>query len=488
MSEASAETRILLPELPAAAPQAEAVLFGFDRWAFPYQDQVLTRLVAGQRPQVVLDHGPEGAHDEVLLYYGTIIRIGETFHLWYNGNYGPLQNNIGYERVNCYLCYATSRDGVHWEKPALDLVEHNGSRRNNIVALPEPALWSTCAVLHDPEDPDPDRRFKVAYEARIDGRMRFCVAFSPDGLRWTPSPRNPVGPFLEMAGVTKHRGLYYVNGQASLRAHGLTPVRRLVTFVSADFEHWSQCGAVGLDRGPAPHLPATDDSLHQFEEIHLGAGLWNRGNVVLGVYGQWHGHPSGDRRLVTLDLGLALSHDALHFYEPVPGFRLVPAREQPNSPPMTVHPALMQGQGMENHGDQTLYWYSLWRGTEGSGIRLVTWPRDRLGMLQPFSPAEPQAISCLVRVLSGPASLFVNASGLGEQSRLRLDLLDQGFRPLPGYSGDDAAVIADDGFRIPVRWRDADALPEGNEPVRIAVRFAGARPEDVRLHAVYVGS
>jgi hypothetical protein len=265
-------------------------------------------------------------------------------------------------------------------------------------------------------------------------------------------------------------------------------VRRLATFASADFEHWSPCGAVGLDRGPSPILAATEDSLHQFEEIHLGAALWNRGNVLLGVYGQWHGHPSGDRRLVTMDLGLALSHDALHFYEPVPGFRLVPAREQPDSPAMTVLPALMQGQGMENHGDQTLYWYSLWRGTEGSGLRLVTWPRDRLGMLQPFRPYDPQTVSTPVRVLSGAARLSVNASGLGQHSQLRIELLDDGFRPLPGFSGGDAAVIAEDGFRSPVRWVGGDGALPVDGLVRIAVRFAGVRPEDACLHAVYVGA
>ena len=31
------------------------------------------------------------------------------------------------------ICYATSKDGIHWEKPDLGLVEYNGSQRNNIV-------------------------------------------------------------------------------------------------------------------------------------------------------------------------------------------------------------------------------------------------------------------------------------------------------------------------------------------------------------------
>jgi hypothetical protein len=478
--------QILLPTLPDAAPLPEVVLFGFDDRAFPYQNRVETRLSPGQNPRVVLSHGPEGSHDEVLLYYGTIIRIGDTFHMWYNGNYGPYQNNIGYERVYCCICYATSQDGVHWEKPELGLVEFNGSKANNIVDLPVDNLWSTCALLHEPEDPDPNRRFKMVFEARIDGQIRFCVAFSPDGLRWKPSEKNPVGPFLEMAGIAKHRGIYYVNGQGGLTAHHPTIARRLVTFASADFEHWSPCGAAGLDISPDLTGPSRDAHIHQYEEVHLGAALWNRGNVLLGIYGLWHGHFSGDRRLVVMDLGLALSHDAVHYHEPIPGFRFIPAREQPDSP-RGVGPSLMQGQGMENLGDRTLYWYSLWRGTEGSGVRLVTWPRDRLGSLKPYHPADAQAISCTIQVLEGPARVHINASGLGQYTQLRLSLLDEGFHPIPGCSGADAAVITQNGFREPVRWKAADALQPSHGRVRLDVRFEGIRPEDCRLHAVYVG-
>lgn len=494
MPETVSTPSVLLPTLPQAAPLDEAVLFGFDEWAFPFRNQVQVHLITGQNPRVVLHHGPQGSHDQVLLYYGTVIRIGDIFHMWYNGNHGPIAS-INYVRKIFHICYATSTDGVNWEKPDLGLVEYNGSKRNNIVAFDEPGLWSTGAVLYDPEDPDPNRRFKMAYEA---GENKlFCVAFIGDGLRWTLSAANPVGPFLEMTGVTKHRGLYYVNGQSAARAHSLNSARRLVTFVSADFEHWSPCSALGLDRAPDVTGPSTEDVRNQFEEVHLGAGLWNRGNVILGLYGQWHGHFSGERRLVIMDLGLAVSHDALHFYEPVPGFRIVPAMEQPGSPPMSAHPALQQGQGMENLGDQTLYWYSLWRGTEGSGVRLVTWPRDRLGMLKPFAssgpqnisaPSGPQTISCPVQALGAPVRVHVNASGLGQYSRLRIALLDEGFRPIPGYSGQEAAVVSEDGFRAPVRWAGGDAVLPTHGLVRLDVRFEGVRPEDCRLHAVYVVS
>jgi len=479
-------TRVLLPSLPSAAPLPEAVLFAFDDRAFPFRDLVQTHLIPGDKPSLVLDHGPEGSHDEVLLYYGTVIRIGDTFHMWYNGHY---------ERKYYVVCYATSKDGVQWVKPSLGLVEFRGSKDNNITEFTDQSLWSTAAVLYEPEDPDPDRRFKMIYE--VDDRRfkappaafgkRFSAAFSSDGLRWKHSPRNPVGPALEMAGITKFRGLYYVNGQSSGRQH-VRAARKLITFASADFENWSPCGALGLDRSSDLSGPSIGwEGNFMGEQLHLGAALWNRGNVILGIYGQWHGDLSGDRRLLTMDLGLAVSHNAIHFHEPIPGYRFIPAMEQPGSP-IGVHPTLQQGQGIENVGERTLYWYSLWRGGPGSGVRMVSWGRDRLGMLKPYQNRRPRAISCPIRVVGGQAKVYVNASGLGDQSQLRIELMDEGFRPLPGYNGVDAPVLGKDGFRIPVSWRGGDVLTASQGLVRVDVRFEGVRPEDARLYAVYVGS
>src|SRR5689334_12745691 len=104
--------KIILPAFPCATPLPEVVLFGFDDRAFPFQHHIQRRLTTGQSPTAVLMHGAPGSHDEVLLYYGSVIRIGDTFHMWYTGNYGSLANHIGYELVNCCLCYATSKDGV----------------------------------------------------------------------------------------------------------------------------------------------------------------------------------------------------------------------------------------------------------------------------------------------------------------------------------------------------------------------------------------
>ena len=345
---------IRLSNRGSARPLEEVVLFGFDDTALPFRDGVAHHLIPGDNPEMVLAAGPDGSPDEVLLYYGTVIRIGEKFHMWYVGSHGPPGSRIGYghgrERqedgvFTNRLCYAVSADGVRWEKPELGLAEFRGSKKNNLVDLPEPAFRPAAVVFFSPDDPDAERRFKLAYEAERDGIASFCVAFSPDGFNWELSDNNPVAGFFEMSGGVVWNGLYHVAGQAGLRANTHLPLRTLDTYVSADFENWSPCPATGLSRSEDLHGPSADADIHRFEEIHLGAGLWDRGNVIVGIYGQWHGHPSGDRRLLTMDLGLALSHDALSYREPIRGFPFIPAREQPFSP--SDFPALMQGQGME---------------------------------------------------------------------------------------------------------------------------------------------
>ena len=47
--------------------------------------------------------------------------------------------------------------------------------------------------------------------------------------------------------------------------------------------------------------PSLDADLHSYEEIHLGAGLWNRGNVLGGAF--WLGRDCDGKLLDDLDLG-----------------------------------------------------------------------------------------------------------------------------------------------------------------------------------------
>lgn len=84
------------------------------------------------------------------------------------------------------LCYATSPDGIHWEKPNLGLIDFHGSKQNNIVMIAEPdsdqpTYNELGQVVIDPRDV-PGRRYKMLYLAHPAAIMG---AYSADGYRWT---------------------------------------------------------------------------------------------------------------------------------------------------------------------------------------------------------------------------------------------------------------------------------------------------------------
>ena len=59
------------------------------------------------------------------------------------------------EEMQARCHYAVSKDGLHWEKPELGLVEFEGSRRNNIVFNGPPGVQSKVHwVIKDYADPD----------------------------------------------------------------------------------------------------------------------------------------------------------------------------------------------------------------------------------------------------------------------------------------------------------------------------------------------
>src|SRR5262249_33205684 len=157
-------------------------------------------------------------------------------------------------------CYAISRDGIKWEKPALGLVELAGDKRNNLVDFERKDLGALI-VLHEPDDPDSSRRFKMIYEV---SPFQIGAAFSPDRLPCKDSPSSPILKHnsLEPSALARFNGCYYLNGQGG----NVGTKRALVTYLSYDFDHWTDAVAVGLRRDIPPfrQLPGP----HAGEQIH----------------------------------------------------------------------------------------------------------------------------------------------------------------------------------------------------------------------------
>lgn len=471
---------------------SEIVLFPFDDYSIPFQNGVQLNLVGYSTPcgrtKKVLGLGPAGASDSVrVVYYGAVHKVGDELWMWYLGQ-GP--DETWFERVHL----AKSKDGYHWERPNLGLVEYQGSRDNNLVDLYQGQRHvQSCVVFYEPDDPDPNRRFKMAYQTR-EYQSRFAVAYSADGLTWRPSPDNPVGSWLEMSGGTRLNGCYYLTGQGGNHVGGL---RQLITYVSYDFETWSQASVMGFRRHNLPPRPVPFGG-NAGEQVHLGASLWNRGNVILGFYGMWHGHPSNDRRLLTMDLGLTVTNDGLHHREPIPDFPIVSAAEDGwDVPPYghtAVHfPALVQGQGFENVGNDTLFWYAPWPEQDSDGVRVAAWERDRLGYFQPFigrrmARGDSHFVTAPIDLQGAPAYVYVNLSGVGEHSQVRVEVVDEQFRPLAGYEREAGLSLHENGLRQPTAWRNHSVIQPTSGLIRLRVHFEGLRAEDTRLYAVYLAA
>ena len=82
--------------------------------------------------------------------------------------------------------------------------------------------------------------------------------------------------------------------------------------------------------------------------------------------------------------------------------------------------------------------------------------------------------------------MSLNVSGLGPHAQIAVELVDERFRPIAGYSGSDAAVIDRDGLDVPVAWPGGATVPARLGAYRVKLDFRGIRAEDARLFAVYV--
>ena len=89
-----------------------------------------------------------------------------------------------------YTCFATSSDGIHWDKPNLGLAEYNGSRDNNIIPFEGDDRHLTRLVELDPNEQDSARRYKGLHRGSGEDRL-WIPKYSADGFHWTLDPQNP---------------------------------------------------------------------------------------------------------------------------------------------------------------------------------------------------------------------------------------------------------------------------------------------------------
>ncbi len=399
-----------------------------------------------------IDFPPRAAWERMRGLYVTVLDDTGRLRMWYGA-----RSAMGQEHK--YTCYAESDDGVTWRSPALGQVETEGTADTPIVH----AGGMEGSVFVDPTAP-PAQRYRGLWN--VFGQGLFLHS-SPDGLAWTRADQ----PLLRFEFDTQNVAFYdrrlgrYVG---YVRAwHNGPPSRRRRKV--ARFEADRLDGPLGVDP-VAPH-PAPDRLPHVTVELPLVMACDERDPPDTDVY----------TNAVTpypLDEAWYCAFPVLyrHFAEPdEPPFRndgRTEAHFMGSPDGVTWHrydraayaaPApdermLYMGRGVIHRGGELWQYGVAYRTSHGQGERRMAEPDGRIvrfvqrvdGFVAAHAPGRGG------RLLTGPLEvtgrhlrLNLDTGGIGE---VRVGVLDEAGRPLPGLSTAQANPLLDNATDRLAAW------------------------------------
>jgi len=178
--------------------------------------------VTGER-LIVRDKPWEGTR--LLDLYMFVLKDDGIFRMYYGAL--PKCPKI-WQEPNCrILCYAESKDGIHWEKPNLGLFEWEGSRDNNIIIPNDdfPYTMSEFAgpgVFIDPHAKEPHEKYKLIIKMTpvrpMSGREKHLKQLKQWGVPVDLTPGDPVP-----ADRTLPKGQYMFGSPDGIRWRLLSP-------------------------------------------------------------------------------------------------------------------------------------------------------------------------------------------------------------------------------------------------------------------------
>ena len=356
-------------------------------------------------------------------------------------------------------CYATSPDGIEWERPNLGLVEFEGSKDNNIL-LEESRM---PYMFHDPHEDNPEKRFKgmIRTGTRTTPGMQWDLYYSPDGFTWTPFGKNPVvdtSPRIGRWGPTSFMGwdpirqVYAVHMENCF--HRRSPLGKRLTgrAESPDMIHWSDPETILLP----DELDAPDTEFYAIR-VEAYAGMY------VGLILVFH------TQTATHHVEVSFSRDGVHYER---NYREPFISRGANGSFDCV--SVMTGT-LIPHGDRILVYThgTNWRSRETladlgddaiPAVGLAVVPLDGfvsvVGAKTDFSEMVTRAFG-----FSG-TKLFVNVESAMQEATgagtcdVRVEILSPNHEPLPGFTFQDADPITATGVAQTVTWGGKPDLVE----------------------------
>ncbi len=392
-----------------------------------------------------------------------------TFKMWYMGGYG--QNT----------CYATSRDGIAWDKPALDVVAGT-----NIVAR---GGRDSSTVWLDLTERDRTRRYKMA---RWNDHYMELLA-SGDGIHWRAMGRT---------GLTGDRTTFFYNPFRGVWVYSL---RGESTFgESGRYRRYWETPDLFANvawRKDEPVLWAgADNADPRRPEFNVPSELYNLDcvayeSVLLGLFTIFRGERT--EREKPNDVCVGFSRDGFHWDRPDRSAFL----------PVSEHVGSWNWANVQSAGgcclivgDELRFYVSGRRGVPGTNdpgvcsTGLATLRRDGFVSMDAMdamnNDGEPRVRRVAPATAPGTLTtrpirfsgrhLFVNVDAAAGE--LRVEVLDREGRTIAPFSAAECSPVRANSTRVPMTWSAAADLARlAGEIVRF--RFHLTRG---RLYAFWV--
>ncbi len=430
--------------------------------------------------------------------YRTVFQDGDRIRMYYAGNHYDLGVK-GMIAHPSFLCYAESRDGVHWERPDLDLVEYQGSRRNNIVLggntikIPgvEKLLVDHFAVY---KDPNPDRRPGEEYKMLVLGGRALYALGSNDGYHWKPIRNesvitsgyfdsknlafwDPVGK-LYRAYFRDFRNT--VTGaqrsQQSKADAGHRYVRDIMTATSTDFIHWSAPKWLEYPGAPDEEL-YTNQIAPYYRAPHILMGFPMR-YQDRGWSGPMRLLPNREHRearsRVSPRYGTAItdalfmsSRDGIHFNRWGEAF-IRPGPLSSNWVYGDNNPAwgMIETASGTPGAPKELSLYAVENYWRGNGMHLRRFAIRIDGFVSVHAPLRGGEF--VTRPITFEGNRLVVNFSTSAAGSIRIELQDGSGQPIPGFSLAETPELFGDSIEYTVPWKLGSNLGElAGHPVRL---------------------
>ncbi len=376
------------------------------------------------------------------------------------------------------ICYAESEDGIHWERPMLDVFP--GTNR----VLPFGLTCDSWTVVHDYYTDDPQQRFKL-FLMEAGWVMRGMVMTSPDGIHWSrPAATGRAGDRSTMFyNPFRKKWCFSLRSYLTLTA----PWLRMRDYAEGDdIFTASQWGSIALEddreKTSVPWAGVDEYDLPD-PELNIPPQLYNLDAVpyeslMLGMFQLHYGPPnevceeSGYPKITGLEF--AYSRDGFHWSRPDRTCAIYPEKD-------CWDRGYVQSSGNLCTVDEEkiTFYYIGFGGNPGTGRKYAMYENGATGVAflrrDGFASmdAEGQGELLTRNVTFHGKHLFLNLDA--PAGSIRVEVLDENGAVLPGFALEDCLPVSGDHTRVEVKWRNDNLARLAGSVVRFRFVLQNAK-------------